>query len=100
MFADCDRFHLVAHSFGITYAIRIASILESHDKQGHITCIDGSPETIQTLFQMKYAHLDDKQLDNELVKQFIKAFGVKVNNNDKFQEISQEPSLSIKIIEI
>lgn len=99
MYSDCNKFHLVAHSYGSIFATRIASILESHGKKGHITYIEGSPAMIKNAIQVQYAHLSDEQVDNKILKQVSEILGVSVDE-DKFEDVFQESSWPIKIIKI
>lgn len=99
MYADCDKFHLVAHSYGSIFATRIASILESHGKQGHITYVEGSPAMINSAIKVQYAHLTDEQVDNKILKQVADILGVKAEG-EKFDDIFQESSWPIKILKL
>lgn len=58
---------MIAHSYGSYVALKLAEILESNGKSGHISFIDGSPLLIKTLTLEHYKVKTDEAIQNSIV---------------------------------
>lgn len=53
-FSDTNHFQLIAHCYGTIFALRIAALLESKGKTGHITFVDGSPTFLKLMSEDQF----------------------------------------------
>lgn len=73
-FKNYKSYHLIAHSFGSFFALKLAEKLESQGKSGTITFIDGAPIYLKMLTAGRYQ--TDDQLQNDIID-FITAGSMK-----------------------
>lgn len=74
LFDDVERFYFIAHSFGATVALKLASVLESKGKSGKISFIDGSPEFVGKVANDIISDIrsdDDESLRERILKNII-----------------------------
>lgn len=97
LYSENEKFIVIGYSFGTLIALKIANILESLDKTGHLVMIDGSPQFVKQLAENL---LSDVIEDDDKIKQRVSAMSIKAleptMTENKIKEILSEDSFEMQ----
>jgi fatty acid synthase len=74
LYSDCDNFVLVAHSFSVILALKIAQTLEVKGKRGKIIVLDSSPQFIKRYALLKSTDDRDEKMKTTLSRTLFESF--------------------------
>lgn len=89
LYEKCDRFNIIAHSFGTLIALKMASALETRGLHGKLLLVDGSPKAVAQMMS-KFGDSDNAVFDG--LNDFLA-----VNNKEFYEKVKKCRSLDEKI---